>query len=151
MWRAGRLGGPPVVAHPGQGTSDPRRCAMKAPGDAEGWQEAQDRVLLYLKKLGVPAVLSLEVALEALHQAAEEAAAAGSAPPLTLAMGALHRVIAGNRNLLEKTPYSQYPMLYRRWYPENPAGAGRATEPAAGLPSSVLPPVNRGSMTIKKI
>lgn len=109
--------------------------------DPDPWQEAQERVLLYLKKLGVPAILSLEIAGEALHEAAEAAPAAGS--PLMLAMRALHGILRQKSEVLARTPYADYPVLYRRWQAE--------TMPAADPRISPQPPINRASMTIKKL
>lgn len=116
------------------------------------WQEAQDRVLLYLKQLGLPAILSLDIARQALARAAEEAAGAGAGPPaerpVALAMRAVHLMLQGDGRLLEDTPYAGYPILYRRWHPAQP---GQPGEPGPGLQPSAMPPINRGLMNIRKI
>ena len=119
--------------------------------DPDLWQEAQDRVLLYLKKLGIPAIQSLEIAREALRQAADEALAAGS-PPVTLAMRALHMIFRHNNKALENTPYARYSILYRRWHPhdQSPASCSVAAS-TTGLQLAALPPIRRGSMIIRKI
>lgn len=118
------------------------------------WQEAQDRVLLYLKKLGMPAILSLEIAREALRQAVNEAPAAGSEErPIALAVRALHMVFRHDSSLLEHTPYADYPILYRRWQPHGPSSpaSSGAADPVTDLVSAAQPPIKRGTMVIRKI
>jgi hypothetical protein len=62
--------------------------------DNQAWQMAQDRVLLYLKTLGVPARLSLELALEALRRSEYDQQAASGFNPTKAAMKALRAVLA---------------------------------------------------------
>lgn len=120
---------------------------------ADLWQEAQDRVLLYLKMLGMPAILSLELAHEALVQASDRASAAGSLRPTQLAMGALQELLTENDDVLQKTVLSEYPILYRRWYPKGPAepASCQVQDPDTGLQAAGLPPIARASMIIKRI
>lgn len=124
--------------------------------DPELWQEAQDRVLLYLKKLGMPAILSLEIAREALRKAADEAPAAGSVRPIVptaLAMRALHMIFRNNNKVLENTPFARHAVLYRRWHPDDLSSAASCSvaDPVTGLQSAALPPIKRGAMIIRKI
>lgn len=129
-------------------------CGMTAATqDDIHWQEARDRVLLYLKKLGMPALLSLEIAHRTLSRAAEEApAAADGARPAQLAMQALHRILAEEVELLDHTPLRQYSILYRRWQPERGTSYScEVPDPQSGLPATAMPPINRGSMNIRKI
>lgn len=123
-------------------------------GEAGLWQEAQDRVLLYLRKLGMPAIISLEVAHEALGRARQAAAGESSAKrPLALAMDAMHGLLVEDPRLLERTPYARYRVLYRRWFPEMASGLdpGRVPGNGAAREMSALPPINRQSMNMKRL
>ncbi len=127
---------------------------MLTPDDLPRWQEAQERVLLYLKKLGIPALLSLEVAHQALANAAEEAPAAeGRASVTQSAMRALHRILVEKPELLDSTPHRKYRILFRRWQADDSAEpfSCEVPGPDSGLQSGVLPPIDRGSMNIRKL
>jgi len=115
------------------------------------WQEAQDRVLQYLKRLGMPAIMSLEIAREALRQASDEAPAASSVQPIALAMHALHRILRQNNKALQSTPYARYSILYRRWHPHDQSPASCGVADGTDLQTAALPPIRRGAMIIRKI
>lgn len=112
--------------------------------NADLWQEAQDRVLLYLKKLGMPAVLSLEIAHKALHTAMDEMSAGKRDLPVQSAMRALHGFLHDSgAGPLSKTACRDYPILFRRR--QSPASTASDQAASASLP------LHRGSMKIRKI
>lgn len=128
------------------------KTLMSKIDDPGPWQEAQDRVLLYLKKLGMPAILSLEIAHQALRQAVDDIQTVGSDLPVQLAMRALHAIIVNDINILSHSIYKDYPIIYRRRHHENFAAPARtSTEFSTILEPSASPPINRGSMLIKKL
>lgn len=68
--------------------------ARKTAGEPD-WQAAQERVLLYLKTLGVLPVQSLEIALEALSRAVEiDSRSEPDTHPTRSAMNTLHQLLA---------------------------------------------------------
>lgn len=116
------------------------------------WQEAQDRVLLYLKKLGMPAILSLEIAHKAIKQAMADGQAGSSDTPVQLAMRALHAIIVNDISMMNHSSYKEYPILFRRWQGGDFAAQSQPSpEFSTHLEPSASPPINRGSMMIKKI
>lgn len=116
------------------------------------WQDAQDRVLLYLKKLGMPAIQSLEIAHTAMKQAMADVQAGGSGSPVQLAMRALHAIIINDISIMSHSSYKEYPILFRRWHWENIAPQSQPSAVfSTHLEPSASPPINRGSMMIKKI
>jgi hypothetical protein len=121
--------------------------------DADLWQEAQERVLHYLKRLGMPAMLSLEIAEKALYQAVEARQNNSTDRPIKLAMRALHKIILSDIELLRNSTYKEYPILYRRWHWSHNKGADSRTSTVlrTEFEPSASPPINRGFMTIKKI
>ncbi len=150
---AGELGG--IVMKNGfqpqlKGTPPPEnsRTDMTDGADASDlWQEAQDRVLLYLKKLGIPALRSLEFADRALKQAkAEERMSGSGLLPVQLVMRALHEMIQTDENILSCGKYNDYPIVYSRRRQGN-----SLRESGIIRDLSASPPINRGSMVIKKI
>ena len=147
----------PNIPHDRPFTSDhATKGAMSDIDDPGYWQEAQDRVLLYLKKLGIPAIRSLEIAEQAIRKAAADQGPAGSGLPVQLVMRALHGILHTDRNVLSCSTYKEYPVLYARWYredvtthPGTPPDSPANTNLSANL--SATPPINRGSMSIKKL
>lgn len=129
----------------------PQASSGRAGDDPHLWQEAQERVLLYLKKLGMPALLSLELAHKALGKAADEGPAAGSVRPTVLAMAALHEILVEDPEILHNTPHAKYAILYRRWHPENPQALDSCKPDSGTGMLLTAPPVNRCSMNIRKI
>jgi hypothetical protein len=121
--------------------------------DTDLWQEAQERVLLYLKRLGMPAMLSLEIAEKALHQAVQARQNNRADLPIQLAMRALHGVILSDIDVLRSSAYKEYPIIYRRWHWSHNKGTDSQT--STGLRTefepSASPPINRGFITIKKL
>lgn len=87
------------------------------------WQTAGDRVLLYLRSLGLPAPLALELALGALRAAEQE----GAADPVAGAMQALRKLLS------KKAPSCRYPVSQGQ------------------LPSRAAPPVHRLPMVSEEI
>jgi hypothetical protein len=61
--------------------------------DADCWQAAQERVLRYLKALGVPPLESLEMTLQVLARAASGAQTGATLEPVGAAMRALHQLL----------------------------------------------------------
>lgn len=58
------------------------------------WQRAQQRVILYLRLLNMPALDALQAAIEALRMAQEEAKGGErNLPPVTLAMQCLRKLL----------------------------------------------------------
>ncbi len=120
--------------------------------DPDRWQEAQDRVLLYLKKLGVPALRSLELAEIALKQAMADKQAVGSELPVQLAMRALHQIIHADRSILNCSTYKDYPVVFFRWRQGNfETQSKTGKESYTDLDLSASPPINRGCMVIRKL
>lgn len=119
--------------------------------DADLWQEAQERVLLYLKRLGIPAILSLEIAEKALHQAVEARQNNRAGLPIQLAMRALHEIIIGDIDVLNSSAYKEYPIVYHRWHWSHNKGTDSSTRIGTEFEPSASPPINRGFITIKKL
>lgn len=112
------------------------------------WQEAQERVLLYLKALGVPPFQSLDITAKALRSAIKEKKKASRETPTKLAMRALHDILADDHRLLDQADYGTYPILYRPWRTPDPEAAkssGIDLEPMAA------PPIDRATMPAKNI
>ncbi len=120
---------------------------MSDTDNADYWQEAQERVLLYLKKLGIPALRSLEIADSALKQAkADKDNINSELLPVQLVMRTLHEMIHADGNILSCGKYKDFPIVYSRWQ-QGHTIRDSGTDPDL----SASPPINRGSMTIKKI
>ncbi len=119
--------------------------------DPDLWQDAQERVLLYLKKLGIPAIRSIEIADNALKQAKVDQQAVGSELPVQLVMRALHQIIRTDNSLLSSSEYKDYPVVFSRWHQGNFATSNTGKETGTDLHLSASPPINRGCMVIKKL
>ena len=99
------------------------------------WQRAQGRLLLYLQMLQIPAVETLELALEALRRAKQEVTRVHS-NPIAESMRALHRL------LLEQTCASSFDALSLAhvrtlWMGQHVSGQVEIRS---------MPPLNRGSI-----
>jgi len=92
--------------------------------DAE-WEGVEERLMLYLRLLKVPALKALELALNALKSSQRELDEGGEGYPLTLTMRHLWRLLE-----VERT------------------GEGSSLLGREGVPGDALsmPPLNRGSM-----
>ena len=120
--------------------------------DPDHWQDAQDRVLLYLKKLGIPAIRSLEIADNALKHAMADQQAVSPEPPVRLVMCALHKMIHSDPSILSCSVYKDYPVVFSRRHQESfatPLTIGK--ESGINLDFSASPPINRGHMVIRKL
>lgn len=122
------------------------------PAASEGcsnWQDARDRVLLYLRSLDLPPILGLSVALEVLRRAVEKHGQTPEYHPTQAAMLALRDVLTEHR--LDPQARALWDRN-RRVCPTGPADlTDEAAElapvpavPAADLP--VTPPLVRGPM-----
>jgi hypothetical protein len=108
-------------------------CATLASDEDRAWQLAQDRVLLYLKTLGVPARLSLELALEVFRRSEHEQQTAGGFAPTQTAMRAL-RVLLAERQPPCSEPYAS--LRLQRTFPVSPL-LNRGSMTAAAMESSL--------------
>jgi len=99
------------------------------------WQIAQERVLLYLRTLEIPAQEALEVGLQALRRAEKSSSETAAENPAATAMHALRDILS------ERTP--------------NLLGRPAGWLPAGGDPRipgiKLMPPLNRGSMVVEKL
>jgi hypothetical protein len=66
------------------------------------WQNARDRVLLYLRSLNMPPILSLSIAIDVLRRAVEKCDISSDHYPTRAAMLSLHEVLT-ERNLYPET------------------------------------------------
>jgi hypothetical protein len=105
------------------------------------WQRAQQRVILYLRLLNMPALEALQVATEALQRAQKEVhGGGGELPPVTLAMQCLRQVLGDIKGKAEVGPERE--ALFRSVCPWSPP-------PEKGdMPAEArsMPPIHRGSM-----
>ena len=101
------------------------------------WQVAQDRVLLYLRTLEVPAHEALEFALEALRRAENRPCQTtpGDYPAARRAMHALRELLREQGLAPSVSP------------PRQPSGDGKTS--FAGV--RAMPPLHRGSMVVEEI
>lgn len=104
------------------------------------WQRAQDRALLYLRLLGVPAFEALEITLEALRRARVEAAESRSEPPASAAMRSLRKVLEGKRDAAKAGSGSGGCVASLGVWPSLPRRIGIPEEARA------MPLLNRGTM-----
>jgi hypothetical protein len=138
---------PPEDAAPSK-TSTPE-IYFGATNECTNWQIARDRVLLYLRSLNMPPILSLSIALDVLRRATKKCEIATEYHPTQAAMLALREVLA-ERNL--------YPGIRAFWDHRKIFCAIESAitidETAGILPESavlsgglpVTPPLNRGHM-----
>ncbi len=117
------------------------------------WQEAQERVLFYLKLLGIAPPASLDLARRVLDEAIDRIQDndnESAVVPSTIAMRALHSLLADDPLILQQTPFADYPTLYRRWRPidRTPLHLLQKTETADDL--LAVPAIKRGFMRTKK-
>lgn len=116
------------------------------------WQEAQERVLHYLKLLGLPPFQCLQTAQEALQAAIKISHENALAHPTTLAMRALNKILTRDQQILERVACKDYPILHQRWRQPTHAGACPAPAPSDRPDQpAATPPINRGRMPIKRI
>ena len=149
--------GTPNFRHPDSETQSEgganNDCAAEEVTSVE-WQEAQERVLFYLKLLGMAPGESLGLARRALEQAVrqtQDEKEQTSGMPTAMAMRALHTLLGEERQLLEKTPFAAYPFLYRRWR-EDPAAPGNMVPESDGTAVlAAVPPIKRGFMKTKRM
>jgi hypothetical protein len=113
------------------------------------WQNAHDRVLLYLRSLNMPPILGLSIALDVLRRAVEKCELSTEYYPARAAMLSLHEVLT-ERNLYPETlAFWDRRKLFCTAESTIPLNeiAGILPESAAlsgGLP--VAPPLERGHM-----
>jgi hypothetical protein len=117
-------------------------CGMRTKeGPDKGWSSAQERVLLYLKALDVPAVEALKLALKALKQASSQTAQSSEIDHTAAAIKALRDLLQGKEASSEEDD-GKYPLRSWAFIPaeseKDPLGNG--SEIVAS------PPLNRGSM-----
>ena len=131
---------------------------VHAPGAEEAtsaeWQEAQERVLFYLKLVGLAPGESLELARRALELAVRQMQHEKEQTtdlPTAMAMRALHMLLMEEGHLLEKTPFAAYPFLYRRWRKDPAAPVKLATEADGPAALAAVPPIKRGFMKTKRM
>ena len=102
------------------------------------WRCAQERVLLYLRGLGLPPREALAIALEALDRAGRETESSLGSHPAAASMRALRRLLSERYTLTREgtlgfwSPYLEFP---------------RPTCQASGSGVMVAPPLNRGHMS----
>jgi hypothetical protein len=113
------------------------------------WQNARDRVLLYLRSINMPPILSLSIALEVLRRAVKMCEESTAYRPTQAAMLALHEVLT-ERNLSPETrafwDRSQVFCASESTVPLNETARIHSESAAfsGGLP--VAPPLKRGHM-----
>jgi hypothetical protein len=112
------------------------------------WHDARNRVLLYLRALGMPPIMSLATALDVLRRAVPECEKSAGCPPVRRAMQALCDVMAERQ--LDPHTRTFWDCGAALCAGEN-ASIGRSTAGAdrkaifhTDLP--VMPPLNRGHM-----
>jgi hypothetical protein len=108
------------------------------PGGEE-WDEARERIMLYLRALNIPAGKGLEIALEALNIAQKETSGEDKPNPVSSAMKALKRTLACH------DLFSAEGLTYGRRLRNSGVNDADLTE----KPRS-MPPINRGSMKPEK-
>lgn len=105
------------------------------------WQRAQQRAILYLRLLNMPALDALQVATEALQRAQEEARSGGRGlPPVTLAMQSLRQVLGEMKGKVDLGPGGE--TLFRSMCPWSPPPEKDDIPPEARS----MPLIHRGSM-----
>lgn len=105
------------------------------------WQRAQDRVLLYVRLLGVPGFVALEITLEALRRARAEAAESRSEPPASAAMRSLRKILEEKRDATKAGSGSGGCVASLGVWPSLPERIGIPEDARA------MPLLNRGTMT----
>lgn len=117
--------------------------------ECTNWQNARDRVLLYLRSLNMPPILGLSIALDVLRLTVEKCDISTECHPTQAAMLSLREVLT-ERNL--------YPETRAFWDPRKIICTAESTVPlnetvglrpettalSGGLP--LTPPLNRGRM-----
>jgi hypothetical protein len=138
---------PPADAAPSN-TSTPD-IYFGATDECTDWQNARDRVLLYLRSINMPPILGLSIALDVLHRAVKKCEVSTAYYPTQAAMLSLHEVLT-ERNLFPETrAFWDRRKIFctsESTIPLNET-AGVLPEAAAfsgGLP--VAPPLKRGHM-----
>jgi hypothetical protein len=120
-----------------------------ATDECTDWQNARDRVLLYLRSINMPPILGLSIALDVLRRAVKKCEVSTEYYPAQAAMLSLHEVLT-ERNLFPETrAFWDRRKIFctsESTIPLNET-AGILSETAAfsgGLP--VAPPLKRGHM-----
>ena len=138
---------PPADATPSN-TSTPE-IYSDATDECTNWQDARDRVLLYLRSINMPPILGLSIALDVLRRAVKKCELSTEYYPTQAAMLSLHEVLT-ERNLYPETRVfwdrRKIFCTSESTIPLNET-AGILPETAAlsgGLP--VTPPLKRGHM-----
>ncbi len=135
------------------GSNDRRQPPLESSVESPEWQEAQERILLYMKLLGMAPQTSLDIARRVLDEASDRAQDPThvSAAPTAVAMRVLHRLLTDNPVLLQETPLADYPSLYRRWRPSAPKTLSQPLKPGNTVDLFAMPAIKRGFMRTKKI
>ena len=116
----------------------------------DNWQKAQERVLLYLKMLGMPPIVSVEIAREILKTGHCDAEHGNRCPPVQRVMTLLHEKLSSEQHLLEKTTYGRHPLLFRPWSHLDPSAPRRSQETIdASVEPVAVPPFKRRTMPAK--
>jgi hypothetical protein len=113
------------------------------PGE-EDWDEARERIMLYLRALNIPARTGLEIALEALNIAQGENKGRDKHPPVSLAMKAL------KRTLVSYGFFSAEGLIHGKWIRNGSGGQGFVNDPDL-TEQRCMPSINRGSMKPEKL
>lgn len=117
--------------------------------ECANWQNARDRVLLYLRSLNMPPILGLSIALTVLRRAVKKCELSTENYPTRAAMLCLHEVLA-ERNLYPETralwDRGRLFCIAESTIPLNETAEflPETAEFSVGLP--VAPPLNRGHM-----
>lgn len=138
---------PPADAAPS--SSSTPDAYSDATDECTNWQDARDRVLLYLRSINMPPILGLSIALDVLRRAVKKCDVSTEFNPTQAAMLSLREVLA-ERDLFPETRsfWDRRKIFYtsESTVPLNKT-AGILPETAAfsdGLP--VAPPLKRGHM-----
>ena len=138
---------PPTDVAPST-TSTPK-IYFGATDECTDWQNARDRVLLYLRSINMPPILGLSIALDVLRRAVKKCDLSTEYTPTQAAMLCLHEVLT-ERNLFPETrAFWDRGQIFCTSESTIPLyeTAGILSETAAytgGLP--VAPPLKRGRM-----
>jgi hypothetical protein len=120
-----------------------------ASDECTNWQDARDRVLLYLRSLNMPPILGLSIALDVLHRAVKKCEISTEYYPTQAAMLSLREVLTERNLCPEPRAFWDHRKIYCTAESTNARieTAGILTETTAlsrGLP--VTPPLKRGHM-----
>jgi hypothetical protein len=138
---------PPADVAPSN-TSTPE-LYFGATDECTNWQNARDRVLLYLRSINMPPILGLSIALDVLRRAVKKCEISTEYDPTQAAMLSLHEVLTERDLFPETRSFWERRKIFCTSESTNPLyeTAGILSEAAAfsgGLP--VAPPLKRGHM-----